>query len=117
MKLLDAISDEYRGERYACQFNAMRVIPALDESVIDTGHHPSSDVSSTKYQLRATLTVDYWANTAQKEQARERAIKLLQRTIYEDILLLSSQLHDAVEKGDKSLCHKLIDKLDDLAGI
>lgn len=56
-----------------------------------------------QFALTALLTVTYWANRAQRREARKVAEKTLASLLYSDALRALAGIRQAVSDGDRSL--------------
>lgn len=63
---------------------------------------PYTPDRNEEYELTLTVGVRYWANKAQRSDARRNAESVLAHTLYKDVLAELSQIRHAVWDGDQS---------------
>ncbi len=83
------------------EFGRPRMSCVLDDSATGEIRDYTPD-RNEQFALRAVLTVTYWANKAQRREAREVAEKTLASLLYHDALLELAKIRQAVMDGDRS---------------
>lgn len=64
------------------------------------------------YRMQATIYVDFWANAAQFDRARENAEKLILNRVYDDVLRELHLIRSTLFARDTAAAIVLIDKLE-----
>ena len=63
---------------------------------------PYTSDRNEEYELLLRVGCTYWANAAQKVDARKNAESLIARLLYEDVLRAISGIRHAIHDGDQS---------------
>lgn len=101
--MTNALSNLRERATHMCRPEEFRRVPAVFDLKDDkTGERRYGSMDrNEEYELSLTVGVRYWANDAQRADARLNAEAVLARTIYEDVLRALSEIRHAVYDGDQ----------------
>ena len=68
--------------------------------------------ANEEWVIQATLSVTFWANTAQYQQARVIAERTLAHRLYADVLGDLAELHMQISNGDKRACTEIVFRIE-----
>lgn len=115
MSMLSNLVEHRTGELKVSDFDR-KIVAEIIES--ETGEVRKSDFyPQDEYELRATLAIRFWANPAQKQEARLRAEKMLLQTLHQPILVEIARIRSAVMDGDADAVLRAADRIQSAIGL
>lgn len=110
MSVFDNLEDRLTGMKRLNDFGSPVVALAIEERRTGKIRDYTLD-ANTEHELSAKLSVRFWANSAQINEARKVAERSLAHLLYADVLAKLQMIEHAISDGDQNAAFDWCGKL------